>query len=95
MTTRQHDNVMPLDGNAAAGLLSEFFALDMTAAALTCGGCGSVAEVGEARVYGGRMGAIFRCCHCNNVVIRLVRASDGYWLDMQGTRRLFCAGVSS
>jgi hypothetical protein len=80
---------IPLDGNAAAGLLRELFAFDMTAAAVTCGGCGVVAEVGEVKVYGGRMGAIFRCARCDSVVIRLVRTPAGFWLDMQGARSLF------
>jgi uncharacterized membrane protein len=37
-----------LDGNAAGGLLAEVFALDVTSASLTCGGCGAVGPVGEA-----------------------------------------------
>ena len=31
-----------LDGNAAAGLLQQIFAIDMTMAQITCGGCQSV-----------------------------------------------------
>ena len=58
MSTNQ--DALPLDGNAAAGILSEIFALDMTEASVTCGGCGAVAEIGAARLYGGTMGAIFR-----------------------------------
>ncbi|HEU4377974.1 MAG TPA: DUF6510 family protein [Hyphomicrobiaceae bacterium] len=77
-----------LDGNAAAGLLRELFALDVTVARFTCAGCGSVGELGGARVYGGAMGAIFRCTGCDGVVLRLVRTPAGLWLDMQGTRRM-------
>jgi hypothetical protein len=77
-----------LDGNAAAGLLSELFALDVTVAHFTCAGCGAEGELGAARVYGGTMGAIFRCVGCDGVVLRLVRTPAGLWLDMQGTRRL-------
>jgi uncharacterized protein DUF6510 len=85
-----HDGqaAVPLDGNAAAGLLRELFCHDVTSATFTCGGCGAVARVGDARLYGGPMGAIFRCAHCNTVVIRLVRTPVGFWLDMQGARRL-------
>jgi Family of unknown function (DUF6510) len=78
----------PLDGNAAAGLLSELFAFDVTTADVACAGCGVVAHVAQARVYGGTMGAILRCTHCDGVVIRLVRTPAGLWLDMQGARRL-------
>ena len=40
---------LPLDGNAAAGFLRELFALDMTAAEVTCDHCGVVTTVGETR----------------------------------------------
>jgi hypothetical protein len=79
----------PLDGNAAAGLLLELFARDTTTAEVTCGSCGLAAELGAARVYGGPMGAIFRCVHCDNVVMRLARTPAGFWLDMRGARSLF------
>ena len=36
-----------LDGNAAAGLLRELFALDVTVARFTCAECGAVGEVGR------------------------------------------------
>jgi hypothetical protein len=85
----QEEAGLPLDGNAAAGLLRELFALDVTAAEVTCVCCGAVAEVGETRVYGGVMGAIFRCAHCDSIVMRLVHTPVGIWLDMRGSRRLF------
>jgi len=79
----------PLDGNAAAGLLGELFGFDVTAAAVTCDGCGVQAKIGEVRVYGGPMGAIFRCLHCDTVVMGLVRTPVGFWLDMRGARCFF------
>ena len=82
------DAAVALDGNAVAGTLSDLFALDVTAATVTCGGCGASFEIGAARVYGGVMGSIFRCVHCDGVVIRLVRTPDGFCLDMRGARRL-------
>jgi hypothetical protein len=85
----QEDACLPLDGNAAAGLLRELFALDATTAEVTCGSCGVVAEVARMRVYGGTMGAIFRCRHCDSIVMRLVRTPAGTWFDMRGSRRLF------
>jgi hypothetical protein len=78
-----------LDGNAAAGTLSDLFALDVTAAAVTCEGCGACFDLGAARLYGGVMGAIFRCVQCEGVVIRLVRTPAGFCLDMRGARKLF------
>jgi hypothetical protein len=79
----------PLDGNAAAGLLRDLFVFDVTAASITCAGCGAVAPVGELRLYGGIMGAIFRCAHCETAVIRLARTPAGFRLDMRGARSLF------
>ena len=35
-----------LDGNAAAGLLAEVFAFEITAAELTCASCGAPLEEG-------------------------------------------------
>jgi Family of unknown function (DUF6510) len=61
---QQEEVGLPLDGNAAAGVLRELFAFDMTAAEVTCGSCGTVTMVGETKLYGGVMGAIFRCPHC-------------------------------
>ena len=84
-----------LDGNAVGGLLRELFALDVTAAEIVCDGCGAVAEIGAVRVYGGAMGAILRCAHCDTAVLRLTHTPAGLWLDMRGARRLFVATVSS
>jgi hypothetical protein len=85
------EDVMPLDGNAAGGLLRELFALDVTAANITCAGCGSVAAIGEARLYAVAMGAVLRCANCNTAVLRLTHTPAGFWLDMRGARTLFVA----
>jgi hypothetical protein len=85
----QANEASVLDGNAVAGLLCELFACDVTTAEVTCGTCGVVAEIGGTRVYGGSMGAIFRCTRCGSIVMRLVQTPAGTWLDMRGSRRLF------
>ena len=79
---------LPLDGNAAAGLLREIFAFDATAAQISCGSCGVASDIGGTRLYGGTMGAILRCAHCDSVVMRLARTPGGLWLDMRGSRHL-------
>ncbi len=84
-----------LDGNAVGGRLRELFALDVTAAEIVCDGCGAVADIGAVRVFGGAMGAILRCAHCDTAVMRLTHTPAGLWLDMRGARRLFVATVSS
>ena len=90
----QEEAGLPLDGNAASGLLSELFALDVTVAEVTCDCCGAVTQVGETKVYGGIMGAIFRCAQCDSVVMRLVHTPVGLCLDMRGSRRLLAQPVA-
>jgi hypothetical protein len=85
----QDESSLPPDGNAAAGLLREVFAFDVTVAQISCSSCGVAGDVGETRLYGGSMGAIFRCAHCDSIVMRLTRTPGGLWLDMRGSRRLY------
>jgi Family of unknown function (DUF6510) len=76
-----------LDGNAIAGLLQEVFAVDMTTAIGTCGGCGAAGPVGAAHVYRGA-GIVLRCPHCNNVLAKIVKNDPQVWIDFQGIRTL-------
>ena len=87
---RPDKSPLPLDGNAAGGLLCELFAFDMTTASVTCAGCGTVSQVGELALYGGRMGAIFRCIRCDAAVIRLARTPIGFRFDMRGACLVAC-----
>jgi hypothetical protein len=74
----------PLDGNAAAGVLSEVFAVDVTAAIGQCAGCGSRGPLGGAGSYLEAPGAVLRCRSCDNVLVRVVTSPDRYWLDLRG-----------
>jgi Family of unknown function (DUF6510) len=80
--------VGPLDGNAVAGAFSEIFAADLTAAILTCNQCNASADIGEIRVYGGAMGSILRCLHCDSVVMRFVQTAAGSTIDIRGAKRI-------
>lgn len=80
--------VEPLDGNAAAGLLEQVFALEATSAGFICDGCGAEGEIGGARLYAAAMGAVLRCAHCDAAVLRVSRTPAGIWLDVRGARRL-------
>lgn len=73
-----------LDGNGAAGRLSEVFALELTEARGRCDGCGNVAALGEARAYVDAPGLVIRCRSCDNVLLVLVRGESRYWLGVQG-----------
>jgi len=88
MSVQAYGGSLPLDGNAAAGVLSEIFAVEMTSATIICEGCGASAQLGATRVYGGTMGAVFRCRQCDGVVARLAHTPAGFTLDMRGARSL-------
>ena len=77
-----------LDGNAAAGLLREVFAVEMTAATAVCEGCGREAAVAELMLYGGALGAVLRCPGCDLAMIRLAATPAGHRLDMRGVALL-------
>jgi Family of unknown function (DUF6510) len=73
-----------LDGNTAAGALSEIFAVDVTAARGRCVTCGAVDALGEVQLYFDVHGMIARCPHCEGVVFRMMRSPDRAWLDLRG-----------
>ena len=73
-----------LDGNVAAGRLSEVFALELTSARGHCAGCGAEAQVAEARAFVEAPGLVLRCASCDNALVVLVRAGDRYVLSLTG-----------
>lgn len=89
---RQAD--LKLDGNAIAGLLREIFTMEMTTAQGTCAGCGTVNPVGRVDVYMNAPGAVVRCPACQQVLMRIVRGRDRYWVDLSGTRCLELVDVA-
>lgn len=73
-----------LDGNAAAGALSELFAVDLTAAIGRCDGCGRTDVFAESRVYVNAPGTVARCSGCDAVLLRVVSTPDETYLDLRG-----------
>jgi Family of unknown function (DUF6510) len=73
-----------LDGNAAAGVLREVFAVDVTAAQGRCVGCGSIAPMAEARLFANAPGLVLRCPGCDAVLLRMVSGGGRHWLDVRG-----------
>jgi hypothetical protein len=61
-----------LDGNAAAGELSNIFTIDVTAAEGQCAHCGAIKRFAEAQ----------------HVLLRLVNARQRVFLDLRGMRCL-------
>ena len=73
-----------IDGNAAAGEMSNIFAMDVTAAEVQCGHCGSIKRFAEAHLYTQCPGYVARCADCEHVLLRLVSARQRMFLDMSG-----------
>lgn len=73
-----------VDGNAIAGMLSEFFRFDVTTARARCGSCRSVAVLAVAMVYGGEQGTVVRCAECGNVLMVVVPAADSIRVQLRG-----------
>jgi Family of unknown function (DUF6510) len=82
------DDEFRLDGNAAAGLLSEVFAFDITTATTTCDGCGNSSPVGGLALYDLELGAVLRCPACDDVMMCVTRPDGVLWLDLRGVRVL-------
>jgi hypothetical protein len=83
-----------LDGNAAAGILSEVFVPDLTTARVTCANCGTIRALGALLVYAHGMGMVVRCPSCDAVVLRVARPSSQLWLDATGARLVVMAGAT-
>src|SRR5262245_20518341 len=75
-----------LDGNVAAGMLSEVVVHDFTSALTTCATCGIATSVGALLVYAHGMGMVMRCPGCSSVVMRIARTPARLWLDATGAR---------
>lgn len=85
-----------LDGNALAGMLSEVFVAEMTAARCRCGTCGRIEPVGAEHAYMHPRGpgAVLRCCHCENVLLVAVRTertlrvalAGAAWIEVSGAQ---------
>jgi uncharacterized protein DUF6510 len=73
-----------LDGNAAAGMLAEVFALDATTARVRCSGCGHDDPLGAATVYANAPGVVVRCRGCSGVLMRFAEIRDTVMVDMRG-----------
>jgi hypothetical protein len=77
-----------LDGNAAAGLLSEVFTPEATSATLTCAACGAEGAVATAIVYTGGPGTVLRCPACRTVLMRFARVRGRLMADLHGVGAL-------
>lgn len=82
-----------LDGNTAAGPLSEFFTFDVTTATARCGHCGRTGALATARLYPSSHGLLLRCPGCTEILLRLVDTGGSVYLDLHGMSVLQVARV--
>ena len=73
-----------LDGNAAAGELSEIFATDITNAEGQCANCGAKSRFSEAHLYVQCPSLVARCAFCGHILLRLVNTQRHVYLDLRG-----------
>jgi hypothetical protein len=74
----------PLDGNALAGALYEWFGVEMTSETGICRSCRKASMVAELRIYTRAPGAVARCPHCGNVVFVLIEVRGTSQLHLDG-----------
>jgi hypothetical protein len=68
--------------------LRDLFALDLTDAVLTCGGCGARTELRAHDLYPDAPALVVRCPSCTAVVLRFGTGGGRLRLDLSGTRLL-------
>ena len=75
-----------LDGNVLAGQLHGVFAFEPTTAEGQCVGCGDVAVLAQAAVFGQPMGFVVRCRSCDDVLMVIVERRGQTSFSMRGLR---------
>jgi hypothetical protein len=82
------NRALMLDGNAAAGILREVFALEMTASPTECDHCGYEGRIGTLLAFVQSPGYVLRCPACEHVVMRIVETPNAIYLDLRGAAYL-------
>jgi phage FluMu protein Com len=82
-----HD-IVPLDGNAAAGPLMDVFGVDMTGATVKCESCGRESALATLALYGGAVGLVLRCPRCDAVNLRVSNTGRSIHIDLRGASRI-------
>ena len=80
------ESQLRLDGNAAAGILREVFAMDVSGAQEACASCGTIGWMGAQHLYmyPGAPGAVLRCRGCEDVLMVVVHAGDRCRVGLRG-----------
>lgn len=70
-------HVEHLDGNALAGVLTEFMSADASTLRITCRHCGRHGDMAEVAVERDDAGAIVRCVGCRHTLLVVLRDAGG------------------
>lgn len=89
------EDIVPLDGNAAAGQLAVLFAVEPTTIVVTCDGCGRDSPLATLKLYGGPVGLVLRCPDCGTANVRVAEIGTRVTLDLRGSTRLTVHGATS
>jgi hypothetical protein len=89
------EEVVALDGNAAAGPLAALFAVEPTTIMITCEGCGREGALATLKLYGGAMGLILRCPECDTANVRFSAVGTRATVDLRGSARLTLYGAEA
>ena len=90
MPIDQSDPHLPLmlDGNAAAGVLNEIFAIEATSSPVECANCGREGEIGTLLAFMHAPGIVLRCPACEKIILRVVQTPEAIYLDLRGAAYL-------
>jgi ribosomal protein S27E len=88
------EDVVPLDGNAAAGSLAVLLAVEPTTIIVTCEGCGREGALGTLKLYGGPVGLVLRCPACETANVRFTDTGTRVTVDLRGSTRLTIHGAT-
>lgn len=83
-----------VDGNAAAGLLTMAFGVDMTNAEIVCAACGSRHRLAQTHMYLRCPGAVLRCPDCENAELVLVEVDHHVRTTVRGLRSMQIDGLA-
>ena len=73
-----------IDGNAAAGELSNIFAMDVTVAEGQCAHCGATKRFAEAHLYMQAPGVVARCALFVHLLLRFVKSPPRAFHEQRG-----------
>lgn len=88
------EDIVPLDGNAAAGRLGQLFTFEVTTTRITCGHCSLEGPLAELRLYGRDAGLVLRCRRCEGVNVRMLETELITNLDLSGVSRISIRSMS-